>query len=142
MKKLLYISISIFLTLTITSSNVFSQADTLLSFCSKHLPSPYISDGQQYKTLLSGDETAEFKATFYGGSTYRIVACCGLTDGNLIFTLYDKEHHELFSNRDYKNAPYWDFKFKSSVDCIIEAQLDQQGPTSGFAIVLIGFKQK
>jgi hypothetical protein len=119
-----------------------SQADTLLSFCSKHLPSPYLSDGQQYKALLNGDETAEYHATFYGGTTYRIVACCGVNDGNLIFTLFDKDRHELFSNKSYKNAPYWDFKFKSTIDCIIEAQLDPQGPASGFAIILIGFKQK
>ncbi len=142
MKKVISLSLSLLIGLLLFTNQANAQADTLLAFCTKHLPSPYISDGQQYKTLLNGDETAEFKATFYGGSTYRIVACSGLSDGNLIFTLYDKEHHELFSNRDYKNAPYWDFKFKSTVDCIIEAHLDQQGPTSGFAIILIGFKQK
>ncbi len=124
-----------------TTQKVFSQADTLLNFCSNYLPYPYISDGQQYRTLLNTGETAEFYATFYGGTTYRIVACAGISEGNLIFNLYDKDRNMLFSSKDNKNTPFWDFKFTSTVDCIIEAQLDERGPASGFAIILIGFKQ-
>ncbi|MBN2756620.1 MAG: hypothetical protein JXR51_05525 [Bacteroidales bacterium] len=121
--------------------NSSAQADTLLKFCSANLTNEYISDGQQYISLLNGDELAEFRATFYGGSTYRISACSGLKSGNLIFSVYDKDRNELFSNRNYKNSPYWDFKFISTMECIIEAQLDPNGPSSGFALLLIGFKQ-
>jgi len=124
------------------SMSSYSQQDILLNFCSKNLTNDYISDGQQYISLLNGNELAEFKATFYGGSTYRITACSGSQNGNLIFSVYDKNRKELFSNRDYKNAPYWDFKFNSTMECIIEAQLDENGPKSGFALLLIGFKQK
>ena len=123
------------------SINSYSQADTLMKFCSANLTDNYISDGQQYISLLNGTEVAEFKATFYGGSTYRITACSGLRNGNLIFSVYDKNRKELFSNRDYKNSPFWDFKFISTMECIIEAQLSPNGPTSGFALLLIGFKQ-
>ncbi len=120
---------------------VSAQTDTLVKFCAQNLTTEYVSDGQQYIALLNGDEIAEFRITFYGGSTYRIAACSGLIQGNLIFTVYDRERNELFSNRNYKNAPYWDFKFKSTMQCIIEAQLDPKGPQSGFAILLIGFKK-
>jgi hypothetical protein len=117
-----------------------AQADTLMRFCARHIPSDYISDGQVYQTPISVGETAEFNVTFYGGSQYRIAACSGLEDGNLIFTVYDKDRNELFCSKNQKNTPLWDFKFNSTVDCIIEAQLDEMAPPSGFAILLIGFK--
>ncbi|MBO7439314.1 MAG: hypothetical protein J6T96_09065 [Bacteroidales bacterium] len=117
-----------------------AQADTLLRFCASHIPSSYISDGQVYQTPISADETAEFHVTFYGGSTYRLAACSGLQDGNLVYTVYDSERNELFCSADHKNAPYWDFKFGSTVDCLIEARLSDIAPDSGFAILLIGFK--
>jgi hypothetical protein len=129
------------ISILLSSNNLFGQADTLLNFCASNLTTDYISDGQQYISLLNGDEIAEFRATFYSGSTYRITGCSGLANGNLIFSVYDVERNELFSNRNYKNAPYWDFKFKSTVECIIEAQLDPKGPQSGLAILLIGFKK-
>ncbi|MCK4662982.1 MAG: hypothetical protein KAT68_08965 [Bacteroidales bacterium] len=119
----------------------YSQLDTIMELCTKHMVSPYISDGQQYKALLNNDEIAEFHSTFYGGSTYRIVGYSGTSEGNLIFSLYDSDRNLLFSNKDYENAPYWDFEFKSTVDCIIEAKLNSKNLISGFAIMLIGFKQ-
>lgn len=118
-----------------------AQADTLVKVCTQHMQMPYISDGQQYQTILNGDEVAEFRATFYGGSQYRIVGCSGLSDGNLQFTIYDSERNPLFSNSDYENAPYWDFKFKNTMECIIEAKRDSKTMESGFAILLIGFKE-
>jgi hypothetical protein len=57
--------------------------------------------------------------------------------------IYDQDRHLLFTNRDKKNAPYWDFKVKSTLETIIEAQLDaNRNPGSGCAVMLIGFKQK
>lgn len=140
MKKILGFVFLIATALLLQPIQVKAQADTIMQICTSYLPSPYISDGQQYKALLSEDEVAEFKVTFFGGSTYRIAACSGLSAGSLIFTVYDKDRNELFSNRDYQNSPYWDFDFKSTVDCVIEAQLDNRVSSSGFAILLIGFK--
>jgi hypothetical protein len=144
MKKIKYFSFIITSILLLTQHG-YSQSDTLLKICSKNLTGQYISDGQQYVSLLNGDEIAEFRVTFFAGSVYRISACSGLSNGNLIFTVYDsadpQKRNELFSNKNYKNSPYWDFKFTSTMECVIEAQLDPKGPGSGFAILLIGFKR-
>ena len=121
-----------------------AQCDTIASMCAKHIISSFISDGQQYRSLLlNSEEYAEFHTTFFGETTYRIAACSGRSDGNLIFNIYDQDRHLLFSNHNQKNAPYWDFKVKSTVETIIEAQLDvNKNPGSGCAVILIGFKQK
>lgn len=130
--------ISIFLILPLLKTN--AQCDTIASVCAKHIIVPFISDGQQYRALLLADQHAEFYTTFYGGVTYRIAACTGLKDGNLIFSVYDEERNLLFSNKDYKNVPYWDFKITSTMNIILEAVLSG-GAQSGCAVVLIGFKQ-
>lgn len=137
-KKTLY-------TLAIALSAFFTanaQCDSIASLCTKNITKEYISDGQSYRALLVNQETAEFSATFYGGSTYRIAACSGFTDGNLIFSIYDQERNLLFTNSEHKNAPYWDFKLKSTLNCTIEAQLNSTNATSGCAVLLVGFKQK
>ncbi|MCQ2253211.1 MAG: hypothetical protein MJZ61_07160 [Bacteroidales bacterium] len=139
MKRLFIIPVIVLLSL-FTAMEANAQADTLLKFCAQHMPTSYISDGQVYQTPISTDETAEFSVTFYGGSTYRVAACSGLTDGNLVFTVYDKDRNELFCSADKKNTPFWDFKFTDTVDCLIEARLDELAPPSGIAILLIGFK--
>ncbi|MBA3664813.1 MAG: hypothetical protein H0W61_11485 [Bacteroidetes bacterium] len=121
-----------------------AQCDTIANICAKHIISTFISDGQQYRALLlNSEETAEFHSTFFGETTYRIAACSGTSDGNLIFNIYDQDRNLLFTNRKQKNAPYWDFKVKSTLETIIEAQLDaNRNPGSGCAVLLIGFKQK
>lgn len=112
--------------------------ESIVSRCMELLEHPYVSDGQQYKALLQGEEVAEFESLFYGGSTYRLVAC----SNNITFKLFDEERNELFKSIDYGNSKYWDFEFKSTMRCWIEAQLDsEKGEESGFAIMLIGFKQ-
>jgi len=146
MKKLRFLYILTFASMLITYSG-YGQSDSLLKFCAQNMGKQYISDGQQYFSLLNGTEIAEFRATFFAGATYRIAACSGMSQGNIIFTLYDstdpQKRREIFSNKNYKNTPYWDFKFVSTMDCVIEAQLDTKspGPGSGFAILLIGFKK-
>ncbi len=131
----------------ITAHSVYAQCDTIAKVSAgKYLSgkSGFISDGQEYRALLIDNEIAEFNTAFYGGSTYRIVAWSGFAEGNLVFRVFDAEHHLLFSNADYKNSAYWDFKFKSTVNCTIEAQLvpagSATGSASGCAVVLIGFK--
>jgi len=122
------------------SAAAHAQCDSTATICANNITANYISDGQSYRALLMGDQVAEFRATFYGGSTYRIAACSGFTDGNLIFTIFDENHNRLFTNSDYKNTAYWDFAFNSTVDCIIEARLNTNNVKSGCAAMVIGFK--
>lgn len=140
MKNSLYIAFLV-LTLSLFSSKSQAQIDSTILMCQSHMQLPYISDGQFYTALLNGDEIAEFHATFYGGSTYRLSAYCGTEEGNLVFSVYDQERNLLFTNLDFENTPYWDFEFDYSMDCIIEASLDSKNLNSGIAVLLIGFKQ-
>ncbi|MBI2723135.1 MAG: hypothetical protein HYX39_13260 [Bacteroidetes bacterium] len=142
MKKLVFILSFVALSTFVNKLN--AQCDSIANICAKHIISTFISDGQQYRALLlNSEETAEFHSTFFGETTYRIAACSGTSDGNLIFNIYDQERNLLFTNRKQKNAPYWDFKVKSTLETIIEAQLDaNRNPGSGCAVILIGFKQK
>ena len=140
--KLFLVSIAVFFISTTSKA----QCDTIANICAKHIISNFISDGQQYRSLLfNQDETAEFHTTFFGETTYRIAACSGLSDGNLVFYIYDNadKRNLLFTNSEFKNAPYWDFKVKSSLEVTIEAKLDGTAAHgSGCAVILIGFKQK
>ncbi len=118
-----------------------AQCDTIASLCEKHITRNYIPDGQFYRALLTGDEVAEFGLTLFGGTTYRVAACSGLTDRNLIFTVYDRERNVLFTNREFGNDPYWDLAVANTIDVTIEAQLDPSKLGSGCAVLLIGFRK-
>lgn len=139
-KNIILKALTLVIGLTVYTSS-FAQCDTIASLCEKHITAQFISDGQDYRSLLLDDEIAEFNMTLYGGSTYRFAACSGLADGNLIFSVYDKERNLLFTNKEYSNAPYWDFKITNTIDCIIEANLDPNNLASGCAVLLVGFKQ-
>jgi hypothetical protein len=102
----------------------------------------FISDGQVYRAFLNDDEAAEFEATFYGGSTYRIATSAGIDDNYIIFEVYDRDRNLLFSNEDYEYAPYWDFAIENSLDCTIEVKLDVDKKVSGCASVMIGFAKQ
>jgi hypothetical protein len=141
MKKNIILKTLTLVVALMASTASFAQCDTIASLCDKHITTEFISDGQDYRSLLLDDEIAEFNMTLYGGSTYRFAACSGLADGNLIFSVYDQERNLLFTNKEYSNAPYWDFKISSTLDCIIEANLDPNSLASGCAVLLVGFKQ-
>lgn len=125
------------------SAPAFAQCDVTADVCQKHITDNYLSDGQHYRALLLTDQVAEFNATLYGGTTYRVAACSGTQDGNLQFRVYDKspERNLIFMNRDFSNAPYWDFQLESTMDVIVETQLDPIAGASGCAVLLMGFKR-
>lgn len=114
---------------------------TIAERCEKHITTQYIPDGQFYRALLQGDEQAEFNLTLFGGTTYRVAACSGETDGALIFNVLDKDNNVLFSNKEQGNAPYWDLAVANTIDVRIEAGLDPSKSGSGCAVMLVGFKK-
>ena len=138
MKKIIF---SIFVAMFI-GINANAQCDTIANFCHKNNFSiKYISDGQNYRVFLFGEQEAEFTTTFFGGTTYRIAACTGFSQGNLIFKIKDPAGNILFDSMEFANAPYWDFKIASTMTCSIIAQLDLHETQSGCASILIGFKK-
>lgn len=133
-------SLSLIALSLLLSTTLWSQCDTIASICSENFTNEYLSDGQEYRALLVDDQVAEFHLTLYGGSTYRFGACSGLKGGNLIFRMFDSERNELFNNEKHELSPYWDFEVKSTLDIIIEANLNQEKVSSGCAVLLVGFK--
>lgn len=134
-----YIIAFFFLIIGSTISS-YAQCDTIATICEKNMSANFLSDGQEYRALLIEEETAEFHLTLYGDSEYRFAACSGLSQSNLLFTVYDKDRNEIFSNKNYSIAPYWDFKVTSTLDVMVEANLNLDKLGSGCAVLLVGFK--
>ncbi len=137
-----FVILTFFISLLFTTNNVFGQLDldSLEKSCASLIKYPFISDGQEYRALVIDGETAEFYYTFYGGATYRLVACSTAGDIAPTFRIYDSNHKLIFSSDYYNNPKYWDFKFTSTIEAIIEAELPPSDVPSGIIILFIGFK--
>jgi hypothetical protein len=140
MKQLALLSAIIFSSVTM----IYAQdCETLVKACEMHLKGEqnnFVSDGQVYTAFLDR-EKAEFKTTFFGGSTYRIATTAGEDDAYVIFTVSDMEGNLLFTNKNYKNSPYWDFKVPSTIPVVITTELDLDKKVTGCAVMMIGFKR-
>lgn len=110
--------------------------------CEKYLQLPFIPDGHDYSIELNKDTKGEFKTTFYGGSTYRIIACSNLPQGKVIFTIYDVDKNKLFSNKDFNYTTFWDFVFRSTIDCIIETKFESEIANTAQIRLIIAFKNQ
>jgi hypothetical protein len=134
-----------FCLLFISSLAISQDCEQIATDCAKFLngdtgKKKFISDGQVYTAFLDR-EKAEFKTTLYGGSTYRIAASAGSKENYVIFTVKDLDGNILFTNKKYKNSPYWDFEVANTIPVIIETELDVDFKVTGCAVMLIGFKQ-
>lgn len=137
--------ITILLAVLSYSYSFGQTCDSIVKICEQQLTtnndgSLFVSDGQVYRAFIN-DETAEFSTTFFGGSTYRVTVSAGAEDNFVIFTIYDPENRVIFTNKDYQNAKYWDFKVKETIPVRIETRLDMEKKVSGCAVMLIGFKK-
>ncbi|MEM7162496.1 MAG: hypothetical protein AAF487_08675 [Bacteroidota bacterium] len=137
MKKLFFFAIALSFTGLCSSQ---APCSAIAEFCEQNLSANFISDGQSYRAFLSVEDVAEFKATLYGGNTYRIAACSGTENGNLMFNVLDRERKPMFDSSEHENASYWDFEVENTFDCIIEAQLNIEKIDSGCAVLLIAFE--
>ncbi len=134
--------------LTVLSALVAFQSsaqdcESLVKECEKILKGKqgnFVSDGQVYTALLDR-EKAEFKTTFFGGSTYRIACTAGTDDAYVIFTVKDLQGNVLYTNKNFKNSAYWDFKIPSTIPVVIETELDLDKKVTGCAVMMIGFKR-
>lgn len=139
MKRFISLSILTVAISLLPISNINSQEDPFKA-CKSQISSNFILNSQPLQAFLTGDEVAEFKTTFLSGSIYRISACSA-SEEPILFSLYDINHNLLYSNSDHQNAKYWDFKMEGSMECIIEAKLNNTQKTSGMALLYIGFQK-
>lgn len=144
MKKI--VALLTFAALLTFSQKASAQCDSIAGMCGKFITLPFISDGQAYRALVLPGQEAEFHTTFYAGTTYRVAACSGKGDGNLLFNVYAEnattgERNPIFISSEHKDAPYWDFRVTTTVDVAITATLNpKSGAASGCAVLLVGFK--
>lgn len=117
----------------------FSQTSNN-SPCETYITAEYIIDPQYHATPLKDGETKQFTITFIGGNVYRL-AVSSSTENNIHFMIYDQENNILFSNADFKYAPYWDFDVTNTLECIIKVSLVSSQIHEDFATICIGFKQ-
>lgn len=128
-----------------TTSLAQQDCERIVQDCEKLLnknvkSGEFISDGQVYTAFLDR-EKAEFKTTLFGGSTYRIAASAGSGDNYVIYTIKDIQGNILYSNKHYKNAPYWNFKVAETLPVTIEVELDPDLKVTGCVVLLIAFKK-
>lgn len=117
-----------------------AQTEQLQHICSLYFSPEYISDGQEYFAPLKPYQKTEFRTTFFEDNTYRIIACTNVKRGNVVFSVYDTEKNLLFSNANYDYSPYWDFRFSSTITCIIQVDVKSPKFTPGFVMLQIGYK--
>ncbi|MDD3567780.1 MAG: hypothetical protein PHT92_05200 [Bacteroidales bacterium] len=140
MRRTLTIAFGTLALLIMLSSSTSAQLNQLQHICSLYFSPEYIADGQEYLAQLKPDQKVEFRTTFFGDNTYRIVACTNLKRSDVIFSVFDTEKNLLFTNANYNNSPYWDFRFTSTVTCIIQVDVQNQKFTPGYVMLLIGYK--
>lgn len=140
MKFLLFFAIAATLSIQSYAQDCERIVQDCKALLNKDTDEKFVSDGQVYTAFLDR-EKAEFSTTFYGGSTYRIATSAGSTEDYVIFTIKDPDGNILFSNKNYSNAPYWDFKIVETLPVTIETELDLDLKVTGCVVMMIGFQQ-
>jgi len=140
MKKVIFLSLFVILSLFGHKTLGQINLDSLDKICSSFIKYPYIPEGQEFRAFVINGETAEFYYTFYGGAVYRLVFCSSVPNKSPIFRIYDSNHKLIFSSEYYNNPKYWDLKFTSTIEAVIEAELPETDLPSAVITLLIGFK--
>ena len=128
-------------------TNAQEMCSGTAKMCASHIIPPYVSDGQTYRSFILPGQDAEFHVTFFAGTTYRIAAGTGETEGNLIYSIYaydptTGDRPMIFTSAQHGNTPFWDFKVNATVEVAVVASLNPAyNKESGCAVVMIGFKQ-
>lgn len=122
-------------------SFLIAQENTINN-CENLMTSEYVSDGKNYTAKLNNNNKAVFYTTFYGESSYRIIACSDMQQYKHHIQVFDTERNLLFDNKNYDYIPYWNFTFKSTINCIIEISIPSDILLNKEVLLLIGFKEK
>ena len=121
---------------------LYAQPANYARDCEKYLQLPFVADGHDYTLDLDKGVKGNFRTTFYGGGTYRVIVCSDLTQGHLVYKIYDTDKNLLFSNADHNYTPYWDFLFRSTIDCIIEVSFESEKTAHAQIKLIIAFKNQ
>src|SRR6056297_1675982 len=92
-------------------------------------------------SFIMNDKEHTFQLTFYENFYYRIAVCTENANDTLQFTVYDRQNNILFSNKDYHYTPYWNFRFRSTIECLIKVRLKEELPAKKIKFNLVsGYK--
>ncbi|SKC17572.1 hypothetical protein [Alkalitalea saponilacus] len=127
------------LSMLLMPTGINSQKEDLVKECMTDIRPPFIVGDRSMKAFLTGEEVAEFRTTLFDGNTYRIILCT-FEEKLMEFSIYDTNRNLLFNSSEYGYAGMWDFQMEGSMECIIEARLNNEIAQSGMAMLLIGFK--
>ena len=148
MKKILKVTALCAIVFFAFTNASFSQCKSVAKQCLPGL-APYIYTGQLNSTILYEGESAELVMTFTAGQEYRILTCTPKYMGTLQFSIYDKDRKLIFSNKNFNNVAYWDFKVSSTEDYTIQVSVPYTKhakagdiSASGCVAVLVGFKNE
>ncbi len=134
-----YLIIPFFLTLFISAH---AQENTLQKTCMQFFDQEFFLNEDYNQLSIKGDKKARFHVTFYEHFIHRIAVASSVNKAPLEVTLYDKEDHVLFCNREHDFIPYWDFKVASSVECIVEVQLVEPTDKQIKICLITGYKKE
>ncbi|MFO7940033.1 MAG: hypothetical protein R6U66_09825 [Bacteroidales bacterium] len=131
-----------FFVFSLLSLSSFAQQEDPTKTCSNLLTEGFISDGKNYVGKLNANNKAIFHVTFFSENTYRLIACSKNKKHTLLLKIYDTDKNLLFDNSKHNYTTYWDLKFTSTVNCLVEIELEAENRLSDVVQLLIGFKQK
>ncbi|MFW6327952.1 MAG: hypothetical protein ACOC2F_06525 [Bacteroidota bacterium] len=90
----------------------------------KGLPPGYISDGQYHEFLVKGNTPVKIHTTFLRDIHYGLHVCPS-SDFLYSIILMDKNQEHIFSQEGIKGNFNWNYIFSSTIECVIEIQLEQ-----------------
>ena len=128
--------------LSLLSLTSYAQQNTPTASCSNLLKDGFISDGKSYMGKLNANNKAIFHVTFFSENTYRLIACSNNKKYPLVLKVYDTDKNLLFDNSKHHYTTYWDITFTSTVNCLVEMELEAEARLTEVVELLIGFKQK
>gem|GEM_PF-4480645 len=134
MKKIISFCGTIFLILLLTAGKTDTRD------CSRHITQGFIPFDKEYMMEISQGESANYQVTFYDGFVFRLAACTDIRGATLIFSVFDNQGNILFTNKEFELSPYWDFVFKSTLECTVKVELQDVKFSKAKIWLLVAYK--
>jgi len=102
-------------------------------------PEKFISDGQEYLLLPKKTKPATVKVIFYPGIDYQLKICPEHPEIIVEITVTDADGTLIYTNADKKFIRFWNFKFQSLMNAVIELKIQSKSEEEPVRLQL-GFK--